>query len=226
MASKSLSERTADKLYDMIVLDQTFQPGEKLLNENELSGQFGVSRATLREAIRLLCAQGVLEVRRGRGTFVAEAIHDADFGLKEMDRAHMRLKDLFEMRLMFEPHCIALACERATDEELLFIRAQGEKVQREMQNGGDWAGNDQIFHTLISKASHNEFMIRLFPIISSAVQQTLEIAQNLNVLEELAAADNILIMEFLAIRDAKGASCAMNLHIRHIINALGLNKQR
>lgn len=225
MAIKSLSERTADKLYDIIVLDQTFQPGEKLLNENDLSVQFGVSRATLREAIRLLCAQGILEVRRGRGTFVAEALHDADYGLKNLDRAHMRLKDLFEMRLMFEPQCIALACERATDEELLQIRVQGEKVQREFQNGGDWAGNDQIFHTLISKASHNEFMIRLFPIINSAVQQTMQIAQNLNVLAELAVADNLLLMEFLSIRDAKGASCAMNLHIRHIINALGLTKK-
>ena len=226
MAVKSLSERTADRLYDMIVLDQTLQPGEKLPNENELSVQLGVSRATLREAIRLLSAQGVLEVRRGRGTYVAEALHDADFGLKELDRAHMRLKDLFEMRLMFEPQCIALACERATDEELLYIRAQGERVQHELQNGGDWAGSDQLFHTLISKASHNEFMIRLFPIINSAVQQTMEIAQNLNVLADLAVSDNRLIMEFLAMRDAKGASCAMNLHIRHIINALGLNKRK
>ncbi len=225
MAAKSLSERTADVLYNMIVIDQTISPGEKLPNENDLSDELGVSRATLREAIKALAAQGILEVRRGKGTFVADDVFDADFGLKTIDRAHMRLKDLYEMRLMFEPQCIALACSRASDEEIEYICAQGDKVVREIKAHIDWAESDQIFHTLISKASHNEFMIRLFPIINSAVHQTMELATNLSVLEELTITDNRVILEFLSRRDAEGALCAMNLHMRHTINALGLHKK-
>lgn len=225
MRVKSLSERTADALYSMIIVEQSIKPGEKLPNENDLSAELGVSRATLREAIRALSAQGLLEIRRGKGTFVSEEVHDADFGLKTIDRAHMRLKDLYEMRLMFEPQCIALACTRASDEEIEYICAQGEKVIREIEKKGNWAESDQVFHTLISKASHNEFMIRLFPIINSAVHQTMELASNLKDLEELTVTDNRMLLEFLSRRDAEGALCAMNLHMRHTIHALGLDKK-
>ncbi len=225
MAAKSLTERTADALYSMIVVEQIMKPGEKLPNENDLSVELGVSRATLREAIRALAAQNLLEVQRGRGTFVAKDVLDADFGLNAIDRAHMRLKDLYEMRLMFEPQCISLACTRATDEEIEHICAQGEKVMREIKRHGKWADSDQVFHTLISKASHNEFMIRLFPIINSAVHQTMEIAKDLSALEQLTVTDNRVILEFLSRRDAEGAQCAMNLHMRHTIHALGLEKK-
>ena len=58
-----LSERTADRLYEMIVEEKRYEPGSKLPNENELSDALQVSRTTLREAISFLVAQGVLEIR-------------------------------------------------------------------------------------------------------------------------------------------------------------------
>ena len=67
-----LSEQTSDRLYEMIVEERGYAPGSKLPNENELSEELKVSRTTLREAISFLVAQGVLEIRRGKGTFVAE----------------------------------------------------------------------------------------------------------------------------------------------------------
>ncbi len=226
MAAKSLSERTADVLYDMIMAEKAFLPGEKLPNENELSERLGVSRATLREAIRSLVAQGILQVHRGKGTFITENVYESGFGFNQMERARVRLKDLYEMRLIFEPQCIALACVRASDEEIERICRQGDKVLREIETqDGAWPESDQQFHMLINKASHNEFMIQLFPIINSAVHETMEIANNQKVLQELTVSDNRLIMEFLTRRDAKGASCALNLHMRHTINALGLDKK-
>ena len=67
-----LSERTADRLCELIMDERQFTPGSKLPNENELSEALHVSRTTLREAISFLVAQGVLEIRRGKGTFVVE----------------------------------------------------------------------------------------------------------------------------------------------------------
>ncbi|MDO5111230.1 MAG: GntR family transcriptional regulator [Clostridia bacterium] len=225
MAAKSLSERTADALYDMIMTEKAFLPGDKLPNENELSDRLGVSRATLREAIRSLVAQGILRVHRGKGTFITDNVYESAFGFDQLDRARVRLKDLYEMRLIFEPQCIAFACVRASDEEIEHICRQGNKVIREIETqDANWPESDQRFHMLISKASHNEFIIQLFPIINSAVHETMEIANNQKVLEDLTISDNRLIMEFLTRRDAKGASCALNLHMRHTINALGLDK--
>lgn len=226
MAAKSLSERTADTLYSMIMLEQKLAPGEKLPNENDLAEKLGVSRATLREAIRSLAAQGIVEVRRGKGTYIAEDVQDADFGFKELDRARVRLQDLLEMRLIFEPRAVAFACERASKEELVHIVSQGEKVIREIREGGPWADSDQSFHMLIAKASHNEFMTRLFPIINSAVHDTMAIARNEEVLKSMTVGDNTLLLEFIARRDANGSAAAMDLHMRHVCSALGLGKRK
>ena len=119
MSKRNLSQQTAERLYNSIVAEGTLRPGDKLPNEVELSQQLGVSRATLREAIRELAARGVLEVRRGRGTFVSEEVADIeDFGFSGLERLQGQLRDLFELRSIFEPKAARLACQRATEEEL------------------------------------------------------------------------------------------------------------
>ena len=68
----NLSQKTADIIKNRIINEQVLLPGDKLPNENELSNELGVSRATLREAIRILVNDGLLTVYRGKGTFVSE----------------------------------------------------------------------------------------------------------------------------------------------------------
>ena len=217
-----LSEQTADRLYERIVYERRYVPGSKLPNENQLSEELQVSRTTLREAISFLVAQEVLEIRRGRGTFVAEELPAAGVDLTELEgmRSRIRAQDLFEMRLIFEPATVALACERATDEELEQIRKKARRVERVAAEGGDWPLADQEFHWAIIKASHNEYMRRLYPIINSAVNEILQITKNRQRMQEIALADNILIMEFLLRRDAAGARYAMSIHMKHLINPL------
>ena len=92
--AKSLTERTAETLYDMIVVQNKFAPGEKLPNEIELASLLGVSRATLREAVRSLIAQGVLYVRRGRGTFISKELPKlGDFSIDSAEFMRVRLSD-------------------------------------------------------------------------------------------------------------------------------------
>lgn len=217
-----LSERTADRLYEMIVEERRYPPGSKLPNENELSVALEVSRTTLREAISFLVAQGVLEIRRGKGTFVAEDLPVAGMDLTALSkvRAKVRAKDLFEMRLIFEPATVALACERASDEELQQIRKKAERVEQIAAQGGDWPLADQELHWAIIRASHNEYMRRLYPIINGAVNEILQISQNRQRMQDTALGDNRVILEFLLQRDEAGARHAMSIHIRHLINIL------
>ena len=217
-----LSEQTSDRLYEMIVDEHRYVPGSKLPNENELSGELGVSRTTLREAISFLAAQGVLEIRRGKGTFVAESLPAEGLDLTALAgvRSRVRAKDLFEMRLIFEPATVALACQRASDEELRLIRRKAERVEEIAAAGGDWPLADQEFHWAIIKASHNEYMRRLYPIINSAVNEILQISQNRQQMQDIALRDNRLILEFLLRRDEAGARYAMSIHMKHLINTL------
>ena len=217
-----LSERTADKLYEMIVDDRRYEAGSKLPNENELSETLRVSRTTLREAISFLVAQGVLEIRRGKGTFVAEDLPAAGLDLTSLAgmRSRVRVKDLFEMRLIFEPATVALACQRGTEEELRQIQKKAERMERVAAEGGDWPLADQEFHLAIIKASHNEYMRRLYPIINGAVNEIMQISQNRQHMQDIALADNRLILEFLLQRDEVGARHAMTIHMKHLINTL------
>lgn len=217
-----LSEQTSDRMYEMIVEEARYAPGSKLPNENELSKALEVSRTTLREAISFLVAQGVLEIRRGKGTFVAEELPAAGMDLSSLTglRARERARDLFEMRLIFEPATVALACQRACMEELQQIQKKAERMEQIAAAGGDWPLADQEFHWAIIRASHNEYMRRLYPIINNAVNDLMQLAQNRQRMEETAIRDNKLILEFLLRRDEEGARHAMTIHMKHLINAL------
>ena len=217
-----LSEQTSDRLYEMIVDEGRYAPGSKLPNENELSEALKVSRTTLREAVSFLVAQGVLEIRRGKGTYVSEDLPAAGMDLTSLAglRSRVRAKDLFEMRLIFEPATVALACQRATDDELAQIERKAQRMEHIAAEGGDWPLADQEFHWAIIKASHNEYMRRLYPIINSAVNEILQLSQNRKHMQDIAVSDNRLILDFLLKRDGNGASHAMSIHMKHLINTL------
>ena len=223
MKKAKLSERTADRLYEMIAEERRYEPGSKLPNENELSATLNVSRTTLREAISFLVAQGVLEIRRGKGTFVSPDLPEEAVDLSVLQNMHSRVraKDLFEMRLIFEPETVALACRRASDEELEQIRKTALRVERAAAEGGDWAEADQEFHLALIKASHNEYLRRLYPIINSAVNEILQITRSRQEMQDIALGDNRLILDFLMLRDEEGARSAMAIHMKHLIQTLG-----
>ena len=75
MQKKSLSRQVEDQLYNMIATRKRFHLGDKLPTDNELAQALGVSRATLREAVRSLTVQGILEARHGRGTYLVGTLY-------------------------------------------------------------------------------------------------------------------------------------------------------
>ena len=223
MEKTSLSQQTARRLYHMITAEKKFAPGEKLPNEPKLSQELGVSRATLREAIRALATQGVLEVRRGLGTFVSQkAAEIDDFGFSALDQVKGQLRDLFELRAVFEPEIAALACRRATPEELADILTQGERVAAYIRAGEARTQADRDFHAAIVRATHNEFMARLLPIISQAVETAIVSGPHGDRLAEHTLRDHALLMEFFQKRDPEGARHAMAIHMRHAMDEMGL----
>ena len=223
MKKQNLSQRTAEQLYNQIVAEGQLKPGDKLPNEVELARQLGVSRATLREALRDLTVQGVLEVRRGKGTFVSPRVEEIeDFGFDRLGRMRGQLRDLFELRSIFEPKAAALACRRATAEELSDILEKGAAVERCIRAGRNRTRDDRAFHTAIVRATHNEFMVRLLPIISRAVEGAISAGEHGEELAQVTLRDHALLLEFLEKRDPEGAEHAMAIHMRHAMDEMGL----
>ena len=211
-----LTDQTADRLLHMIDSNPAYPPGAKLPNEPRLCQLFGVSRTTLREAVRSLAAQGYVEVRRGSGTFVLDRSPAPDIGLQRLECLRTRLRDLFEIRMMLEPQAARLACLRGTDEELQEIARRAECVAQAIREGKNFSQPEETFHQAFVAATHNPFMEQLLPIIHNA-WAALDVE---SLLAQPTLQDNELLMGFLRQRDEEGVQYAMAAHIRHTINLL------
>lgn len=223
MERRSLAQQTAQRLYNLIAAEKKLAPGQKLPNELELSQEMGVSRATLREAIRALTTQGVLEVRRGKGTFVSPRAGELeDFGFDALERVRGQLRDLFELRSIVEPQAARLACQRATEAELQEILTRGRQVDACIRAGEDRTRADREFHAAIVRATHNEFMMRLLPVINQAVASAVRAGEHREQLARDTLRDHALLLEFFQKRDGEGAEHAMAIHMRCSMDVMGL----
>ena len=217
---ENLSQRTADVLRQMIVQKQTYQVGQKLPNENDLSAQLGISRTTLREAIRILVSEGLLYVERGNGTFVSSQMDVKTDPQLDIHAKKITLRDLYEARMIIEPEAAVLACKRATQEDIDYILKVGQGVQEWILK--DPTSSERIeveaeFHSSIVRACHNDFLAQFTPIIKETIEKTFDLHLNLDVIAEDAYKEHILIMDFLKRRDAQALKSAVTIHLHHAI---------
>ena len=218
---KMLSDKTADRIYDMIKEKDAFAPGDKLPNEIELSKILGVSRTTLREAVKILVTAGILEIKRGKGTFVSENAENVDkTNLDTIDAFKISAMDIFEIRLIIEPEAAFLAAKRATDEELKDILKKGMAVEKKLIKNQDRTKEEYMFHKSIADAAHNQFMSELLPIIFNAIDTGVKISKEIEEITTNTLYDHRTIMSFMENRDAEGAKTAMKLHIMHAMNSM------
>lgn len=215
--SAMLADSTAQRIMKMIEEENRFSPEDKLPNENDLAQELGVSRSTLREAVKILTTNAVLEIRRGKGTFVTSNIVINSEDLSDIASG---LDDLFEMRLMFEPDCAYLAAQRATDEEIETICYYGEQVEKKILSGEDRTVEEQKFHESIANATHNSFVKQFMPIIFNAIKKGVVVLMKNHDVSQDNLNDDRLIMEFIKKRNPEGARTAMRLHIIHALEGL------
>ncbi len=225
MHSKRLSEQAAEDILNMITVKKKYLPGDKLPNENDLSAELKISRTTLREAIRILITHNILEIKRGKGTYVVpkQNLRD-DFCLDDAMTAMVGLKDLMEIRLIIEPEIAYYAAKRASDKEIEKILYHGELIENKIRNGEDRTEEEQMFHNSIAKSTHNDFINRLMPIINQGIYKGVILSKEKCKTNDDTLIDHQVIMDYLKKRDADGARIAMKLHIIRGMDNLGLSR--
>lgn len=212
-STSSLSEQAASQIMDMILVERRFKTGDKLPNEMELAEELGISRVTLREAVRILCTRGLVEIKRGRGTFVTSyelPMPDAD--LSPLETVSASNRELLEIRMMVEPPAAYYAAKRATEDEVRTIRELSQKLEEAVAHGKNPVKIEQDFHNAIALASHNQFMTKLMPIINKSIYT------DLTYFEEsitYSLQDHREIVRFIEAGNGEGAKAAMRLHILH-----------
>lgn len=168
-----LSEKASEEIMDMIFIQRRFHPGDKLPNEMELSEELGISRITLREAIRILCTRGLVEIRRGRGTYVISndpALRAASC-TGELDLTDASDRDLMEYRLCLEPAAAYYAAKRADEKEMQRMEGLLEQMDRRSQKGQSVIQDERDFHSAIAVASHNPLFGQLIPVLQHSIQE-------------------------------------------------------
>ena len=214
MAKKPLGARIEDELMKYI-MQKPVEPGQKIPNEFELAKQFGVGRSTIREAVKGLVSRGILEVRRGSGTYVinTNSFEDDPLGLGKMEDKYKMALDLFEMRLMIEPEIASLACRNASEEELRKLKKLCDETEQLYRGGHNHINKDIEFHTCIAHCSKNQVVETLVPVINTAVYTFANLTHRL--LKEETLETHRAITDAILKRDSVGARCAMMMHLTY-----------
>lgn len=145
------------------ILNDGYQPGATLPTERELVSTTGLSRGSVREALRILEAQGLVNTRAGRygGTTVALPTTDqltSQVNLYAKGRS-VSLSALVEVRLALEPMVAALAAKRRTEEDLSNLRAIAERIEWAAENDLTAFLEENVnWHDAIAAASHNDLL--------------------------------------------------------------------
>lgn len=135
-------------------------PGDKLPPERTLAELFSVSRNTVREAIKALAEQNVLESRQGAGTFVRAKSSGGllpDFARIVTDQ-EASVRDVFDVRKILEPEIAAMAAQNASPGEITRLEAAIVEQEIAIQEGRIGGAHDQRFHRLLAEASGNDVL--------------------------------------------------------------------
>jgi len=148
-----------------VIREGRYQPGQVLPAERELATQFNVSRPVLREALRILEIQGFIEIRHGKGAYIkSDGTDILNVPIKVwLSQNYSLLQQFYEARLIIEPACATLAAERATDEEIEYLRHLiiSEMELTNQDNVPTFVSLDIDLHTAVAHLSGNSFLIQM-----------------------------------------------------------------
>jgi GntR family transcriptional regulator, transcriptional repressor for pyruvate dehydrogenase complex len=161
------------------ILSGKISPGARMPPERELALTLKVSRPTVREAIHVLEALGLLEVRHGDGTYVSKnpSVFPPRILKQLVESDDLLLLDMLEVRKEFEVRNAELAAEHATEEEICRLARIVGEIDMDLREGREESQRDIDFHLTVAEASHSR--VRLFITTSMLVahSETLRMAR-------------------------------------------------
>lgn len=196
--------------------------GQKIPVESELAERLGVSRNTIREAVRVLVHAGMLESRQGAGTYVRALVDPAET-LRRMDSATLR--DRFEVRLTLEVEAARLAAQRHDSHDLAAMRETlnaraAHPTKSETEDFDSFIDIDARFHYAIVAASHNRALTDLYRYCATAILDTIRHTELDRDLPEPGQSDHAALLHAIEARDAEGAARATRALLAGSLDAL------
>ncbi len=205
-----------------LIAEGRLNPGDKLPPERELAEVFGVSRTSVRDAIRVLETQGLVEPRHGEGTVVRQIPIDAI--VTPLADAVTASKDLpatlFDMRKMLEPPVARAAAFRATDEDVAALEQILAQQAERVRAGAIAIEEDNAFHYRIAAAAKNQIVLRIMDVIMDLLRESRARWLQRPGRAEKSVEGHRGILDAIRRRDPDSAAERMRAHIEEIEQAV------
>lgn len=218
--SKITVPRAADVLADQLrqrILTGELRPGELLPNERDLAEQSGLGRASVREALRLLEGDNLVESKLGRNGGWLVRRPGSESVARSIDvfiRGHqLEFASLLEAREAMEPACAALAARHRTDADIAELELRSFKMKA-ASDVVDYLLENLRWHLAVVHASHNELLIAVMSALSDAIHATTDL-EDFNSNEVRAAALQAHDRVLVAIKDGDADAAHRRMH-RHL----------
>jgi DNA-binding FadR family transcriptional regulator len=166
----SATDVVLDTIKNLLV-KKKLKPGDKLPSETEMADSLNVSRGSVREAMKILSAYGIVSVRRGDGTYINDSTEGSRFDplLFKLIINQDSFNELRELREMLEVGIVRLAVQNATEEDLELIENAFKYTKRMVEENRYEneiiAEAEHEFHTSLGNATHNKLIITIYNYI-------------------------------------------------------------
>jgi DNA-binding FadR family transcriptional regulator len=201
------------------ILDGTLRPGDRLPSEEQMASMFGVSRPTVREALRELRSAHLLSSERGRtgGYRVTEmSVRTLGTSVAEVISLSLRMQtltyeQLFEVRLALELQAAGAAAERRSDEDLARLQVALDELLALPADPEEVLARDLVFHRVLAECTHNPLIIGFAGATTTAFRRFTADVQEISSQQMVAHLDEVVVA--VAARDAGAAQRAMRAHL-------------
>jgi DNA-binding FadR family transcriptional regulator len=217
----ALPDQIAARLIDLIT-ERQLKAGDRLPPERELAATMGVSRSSLREALRALAMLGVADMRHGDGTYLTNLQPDSlmrSVGLV-LAMSDSGLEELFEARKLVEPGLAKLAAQRISDEDAAELHHCAEASAAALGDPEAFMWADIELHARIARAASNAVLERLLESIAGMGIASRRRTGRLGPVREQSAHDHREIVTAIAAHDPDAAYAAMLHHLENVERAV------
>lgn len=226
-ATLSLPDRLSVDL-ERLILEGDLEPGDRLPPERDLAEHFGVSRVSVREALRELENRGFIDRKPGRGTIVlgpSDRVSGVDGVLGIVSSLKPELHDIMELRAIIEPPTARITASRATARDLAQLRELVEAMEVEVTKDR-YAELDRAFHQAIAQYAHNPLLALINEQIANQIQPSRASRYQTRERRAISSAAHRRIFEALAAGDGDRAEHEARAHVLDISKQIVLASDR
>jgi GntR family transcriptional regulator, transcriptional repressor for pyruvate dehydrogenase complex len=210
----NLTEEIVKRIISLI-MDSTLRPGDKLPTERVLVARFGVGRSSIREAVKILSAIGMVRIVAGAGMFVGSG--NLSLLAKPLSLGFLRdgrsAAELIEARRLLEVEFAGLAAERASAEEVASIQDYLAEMRARRADVDRYTESDMRFHLAVARGAHNAVLLDLLETLQYIIRKWM--FKSIEEVEGMPSSidEHVPIYEAIAAHDSGGARAAMNDHL-------------